>query len=167
MPKTRIPPEVELQRISKSLERLHRRLKRTINAVDKLERRRKRLCRPVALPRLTPEEARIEQLAAKYEEPAPMTQSESPRVTKTQSESPRVASTPPADLDIPTFLQRKRDGEERDRIASEAILQEQAERKRNKAKARAEEAKAKKSGAATRMPLQGKAALDAIAQGVV
>jgi hypothetical protein len=67
-----------------------------------------------------------------------------------------------ADLGIPTFLQRQKDAEARDRAAADAIRSEQEERKRNKARIRIDEMKAKQSGAAKRMPLQGKEALKAI-----
>ena len=67
-----------------------------------------------------------------------------------------------ADLGIPTLLQRQKDAEARDRAAADAIRSEQQERKRNKARIRIDEMKAKQSGATKRMPLQGKEALKAI-----
>jgi hypothetical protein len=51
---------------------------------------------------------------------------------------------------------------QRDKAAADAIRAEQDERKRNKARVRIEEMKAKRSGATKQMPLQGKEALKAI-----
>jgi hypothetical protein len=84
------------------------------------------------------------------------------KVAAPVAEKPRISE----DLSIPTFLQRKRDGEERDKIAAAAILAEQAERKRTKTRIRIEEMKAKQSGATRRMPLTGKEAMAAIAAAV-
>jgi hypothetical protein len=151
MPKRTITPDLELVKTDRLIERLRRRLKRTINALIKAERKRKRLTTKPAAPKPTPEEARLDQLAAEYEPPV---------------EAPKTAE----DLTIPTFLIRDRAteeaaGRERDRIAAEAIRQEQAERKKTRATISREENKAKQAGVTKRFPLEGKAALDAIAKG--
>jgi hypothetical protein len=172
MPKRTITPELELVKIDRLIERLRRRLKRTINALVKAERKRKRLvakpvkseglchcaaepaphqphrAQPRYAPKPTPEEARLDELAAEYEPPKA------------------------EDLTIPTFLIRDRAaeeaaGRERDRIAAEAIRQEQEERRKTKATISREENKAKRAGITKRFPLQGKAALDAIAKGII
>jgi hypothetical protein len=67
--------------------------------------------------------------------------------------------------DLPSFLDRRLTGDERDELARREILAEQEGRKRNKARSRIEKLKAKKDGSARRMPLTGKAALEAIANG--
>jgi hypothetical protein len=64
------------------------------------------------------------------------------------------------DTGIPTFLQRKK----LDSVAAE-IVAEQAETKKKKAQGRIAKMKAKKSGETRKMPLTGKAALDAIRNG--
>lgn len=69
------------------------------------------------------------------------------------------------DIGIPDFLARKRDAERRDAVAAEAIRAEQAEHKRTKSRNRIAEMKAKQAGDTRRMPLSGKAALEAIRQG--
>jgi hypothetical protein len=77
--------------------------------------------------------------------------------------APTPAETQPeAEPDIPTFLDRRKQGEQRDAEARAKIQAEQEERKRAKASARIEKMKRKRSGAAARMPLSGKAALAAI-----
>jgi hypothetical protein len=78
-----------------------------------------------------------------------------------KTEAPKLERTAD-DLGIPTFLQRQKDAEARDKAAADAIRAEQDERKRNKTRVRIEEMKAKQSGVTKRMPLQGREALKAI-----
>ena len=88
-----------------------------------------------------------------------------PEPASLKAPAPAPAPAPTAasdDCGIPDFLQRKKDGEMRDKIAADAIRAEQDERKRNKARVRIDTMKAKQSGASKRMPLQGKDALRAI-----
>jgi hypothetical protein len=171
MPKRTITPELELVKLDRLIERLRRRLKRTINALDKAERKRKRLIRPAPMPKPTPEEARLDQLAAEYE-PAENVGTSDPQASLPVANVGTAGAQAAEDLTIPTFLIRDRAaeeaaGRERDRIAAEAIRQEQEERKKTRAQIRREENSAKQSGVTKRLPLQGKAALDAIARGAV
>lgn len=68
------------------------------------------------------------------------------------------------DLAIPTFLQRTKDADRKDAEAAAALKQEIDDRKKSKARARSETMKAKQRGDTRRMPLTGKAALEAIRQ---
>lgn len=71
-----------------------------------------------------------------------------------------------SELPIPDFLDRTtKSAKERDRVAREAILAEQADRKKAKTRNRIEEMKAKQSGVTKRMPLTGKAAAEFLRQG--
>lgn len=91
---------------------------------------------------------------ARYEKPAPV---------RPTIEAPAVADAT-AGPDMPDFLDRRKSGEERDRIAREAIEAEQAEKKKNRTRVRIETMKAKKAGLTKQWPLEGKAALAAIRQ---
>src|SRR5262249_11222588 len=64
-----------------------------------------------------------------------------------KAEAPKLEPERAADnLGIPTFLQRQKDAEARDKAAADAIRAEQEEHKRNKARVRIEDMKAKQSG---------------------
>lgn len=69
------------------------------------------------------------------------------------------------DLSIPGFLRRNKEADKKDAEAAAAIRQEQADRKKAKARGRIEKLKAKQRGDLKRMPLEGKAALAAIREG--
>lgn len=123
---------ITVDELDKALARWNTRLKRAVNTIDKLQKRRKRLVVKVAV------QARPVEAAA-------------------------VPSTkPPADTDtgIPDFLKRDKS----DPVADQ-IRQEQADLKRAKAKGRIAKMKAKQSGETRKMPLTGKAALEAIRNG--
>jgi hypothetical protein len=127
-----------LEQIEASLSRWKTRLRRAMTAIDKLEAQKKRLAkRQASLPDL----AIAPPLAVAVK--------------------PKPAPAPPVkgeiDTSIPAFLQRRK----LDPVAEE-IAAEQAETKRKKAQGRIAKLKAKQSGETRRMPLTGKAALDAI-----
>lgn len=63
------------------------------------------------------------------------------------------------DPGIPDFLRRSKEAEKKDAETRATILQEQADRKKAKARGRIEKMKAKQRGDTKRMPLSGKAAL--------
>ena len=138
---------VTVQDLDKAIARWNTRLKRAVNTIDKLQKRKKRLIVKaerelvIAPPGATRPKAR--------QEPQP-----SPLV----SPPPAAAPTPPAlDLAIPDFLQAGKG----DPVA-EQIRAEQAELKKLKARGRIAKMKAKQSGELRKMPLTGKAALAAI-----
>lgn len=92
-------------------------------------------------------------------------QSRSAKTVSAEITNVPVAELPIADdLAIPDFLQRKRDGERKDKETADKIRAEQAERKTLKARGRIATMKAKQSGETRRMPLTGRAALEAIRQ---
>lgn len=66
---------------------------------------------------------------------------------------------------IPAFLDRRKAGEAKDAARAAEIRAEQAERKKLKARGRIEKMKAKQAGDLKKMPLTGRAALDAIKNG--
>lgn len=124
--------------------------------------------RDAVITKLVKLEARIKTLrrqAQRYEKlagqpPAPKAAPKPPAMPVVET----VKASPP-DEGIPDFLKRKKDGEARDAAAKAEILAEQAERKKTKAHNRIGDMKAKQRGDTKRMPLTGKAALEAIRQG--
>jgi len=136
-----------------------------INRLDDLERIKKRL-----VARLAKEaaEARAAEQAPAQHHPVTMIAVAAPAVETDHLSEPafeKLATAKPVDDDMPDFLRRRKEGDQRDALAREAILAEQTERKKNKARARIETMKAKKAGDLKKMPLTGKAALDAIRNG--
>jgi hypothetical protein len=134
----------KLGRVETASARWHSRLYRAANMIRKLEAAEKRLRAKIA-ERQKPKPTG----KADFDDPLP-------------DLDQLLAETAADDLGIPTFLQRQKAAETCDRAAAEAIRAEQEERKRNKARVRIEEMKAKQSGATKRMPLQDKEALKAI-----
>jgi multidrug resistance efflux pump len=100
--------------------------------------------------------ARYEKLAAQPAKPKP----ELP--TLHIPYVPPVERLIEAEVGIPTFLQRKAEGDRKDAEARAQIQAEQAAGKRKKSLARVGKVLADKSGERKRMPLTGKAALEAI-----
>jgi hypothetical protein len=132
-----------IEHLDASIGRWKTRLKRAITMIDKLEKQRKRIEKAAANPP-----------KPRQPKPQPMPVAATP--------NPTPAPTPVAEIDtsIPAFLKRPK----HDPVAQE-IADEQAKTKRLKARGRIEKMKAKKSGETKRMPLTGKAALDAIRNG--
>lgn len=123
-----------------AIARWQTRLKRAVNTIDKLQKRRKRLVAKAAAPKPKP---------APKPTPAPMPPHEPEPMPS------------PVDLTIPDFLRRGQAAQ----AAVDEIIAEQAEHKRKKTAGRIAKMKAKKSGELRKMPLTGKAALDAIRNG--
>ena len=139
-----------IEQINAARKRWKSRLKRAINALDKLDRQEKRLQAKLRLSQKMVAEVFAEEKLAQPEWPA-------------EGRAPSRSVKPVPDPDpIPDFLRREAEGRHRDQIAADTIRKEQAERKKLKAHNRIAEMKAKKSGATKRMPLEGKAALAAI-----
>jgi hypothetical protein len=142
----------EIQRLDDEIKRVHSRMFRWANKLDKLikargriEKRigeiddeRKPIATPVDLPKrdpVKPDEttAALQALTGVVEKP---------------------------DLDIPTFLARGMKAQHAaDEAAKAAILAEQEAKRKVKAKASSEKSRAKRRGELRKMPLQGKAAL--------
>lgn len=123
-----------LEQIDASLARWQTRLRRAVNSIERLQKQRKRIAK--AKPPAKPEPSA---------KPAPPVR--------------EVIEPPKGEIDtsIPAFLQRKKP----DPVA-EQIRQDQADAKRRKTAGRIATMKAKRSGETRKMPLTGKAALEAI-----
>lgn len=126
-----------------AIKRWRSRLKRAMTAIDKLERQRKRL----------------EAAAAKGHAKIVRRQLRNLRNPTSRCAPPASASPPSDDLGIPSYLKRTPDP------VAEQIKSEQAATKQKKARGRIEKMKAKRRGDLSKMPLTGKAALDAIRNG--
>jgi hypothetical protein len=135
--------QVTIEHLDASITRWKSRLRRAMTAIDKLEKQRKRLIAREALAVAPP-------LAKAVVKPQPAS-----------PVAPPPAPVIPVSDDIPAFLRHQ---SEPSPIADQ-IRQEQAETKKKKATGRIAKMKAKQSGETKRMPLSGKAALDAIRNG--
>jgi hypothetical protein len=151
--------EQQLEAIDAKRKRWVARLTRAVNAINKLDKQRKRIVKKgqVAVAPRPRGHVRISDPVGTF----------GPAIRESIQDQNVLASIAPPkpepvadDLGIPTFLQRKK----LDPVAAE-IKAEQEETKRKKAQGRIAKLKAKKSGATKAMPLTGKAALDAIRNG--
>lgn len=150
----------KLQRVETSLVRWHRRLSRAANAIKKLDAQRRRLlvkkAEPVkALP--APKPAAIERPRGHALLSDPKTLGPAIR----ESIQDQKLLSPPATAgseDIPAFLRRSSPVD----AVAQAMLDEQADLKKRKARGRIAKLKATQSGETRKMPLTGKAALAAI-----
>lgn len=149
-----MPKRQTNEQIERSLVRWKSKLKRSITMIDKLEKQLKR--RAVSDPAVAPAGAtRPKRWSPERQTFVP------PVVDKTVENSAAVAQVQKQpDIGIPTFLQRKK----LDPVAEE-IMAEQTATKKAKAAGRIAKMKAKQSGATRKMPLTGRAALDAIRNG--
>lgn len=137
----------KLQRVEASLVRWHRRLSRAANAIKKLDAQRRRLLVKKAEPVST---------AALKDPPKVELRADhvSPSALKTH---PTVELTAGSE-DIPAFLRRSSPVD----AVAQAMLDEQADLKKRKARGRIAKLKATQAGETRKMPLTGKAALAAI-----
>jgi len=144
--------QVKLAKNAEDMERWLRKLVRAANEVDRLRRERKRLLKPQPLPK---------EATDLPSDPLP-----------TFAPSPPTPPEKAADLDIPDYLKRKREGDAKDAAFKAKLTAEIAET----SKAKTERAKKKRAinketldaeltGKRRAMPLTGKAALDAIRAG--
>jgi hypothetical protein len=132
-----------------ALKRWRTRLKRAMSMVEKLEKQRKRLeAKPVRVADLERRLEKIETVEPAKPEPLAVT------VLK-----PLAEPAKPDNLELPSFLKRTPDP------VAEQIKAEQEETKRRKARGRSERKKAAQRGDLKKMPLTGKAALEAIRNG--
>ena len=136
-----------IETIDASLARWKTRLKRAMTAIGKLEKQRKRLVKAASSPpKPTPvPAAKPEPLAVKI-------------LREMAAPDPTPVKAAEIDTEIPAFLRRQ---PKLDPVAA-GIKAEQDETKRRKAVGRIAKLKAKKSGATRKLPLSGRAALEAI-----
>ena len=132
---------IEIEKIMASIKRWKSRLKRAMTAIEKLDRKLRRLeAKPVA-----------PKVDLKVKQPEPMHH---------DAFVPRGDLAATADVgDMPDFLKR---GMAADKAAADQIRAEQEALKKAKGKGRIEKMKAKARGDLKKMPLTGKAALAAI-----
>jgi hypothetical protein len=141
----------KLEHNAAALKRWRTRLKRAITMIDKLEKQHNRLLKAYY---------KNAEVAQPVEHRA-----ESPvlSVTPTLTPKPLVQPPPSDDLGIPEFLRRGAAAQEAaDKVIADHIREEQAETKKQKARGRVEKMKAKQRGDLKKMPLTGRAALEAI-----
>lgn len=137
-----------------ALKRWRTRLKRAMTMIDKLEKQRRRLeARPVA--KAPPVETRPPVVPA-----PPVAAKPYGEVLDEMDHQAKYQPATDDHLDIPGFL-RRQDPDP----AIEQIRKAQAETKRLKARGRIEKMKAAKRGDLKKMPLTGRAALEAIRAG--
>jgi hypothetical protein len=155
--------EQQLDVIDTKRKRWQSRLTRAVNAIGKLDRQRQRVVKNASNIAMVASRRPREQAntveSKRLQPPANnLTESQVPTLSAMlplNKKAQRQVTTD--DLGIPTFLQRKK----LDPVA-EQILQEQQDIKRRKSAGRIAKMKAKAKGDLKKMPLTGKAALDAI-----
>ena len=148
-----------IESLDASLARWKTRLKRAVTMIDKLEKQRKRMAKAATKPKTLPAgvhakivDTTVMQMAAP--DPTPVKGDLGNLSTVDKLKAAEI------DTGIPAFLRRK----EPDPV-TEQIKAEQAETKKKKAQGRIAKMKAKQSGETKKMPLTGRAALDAIRNG--
>jgi len=164
-----------IEHLDASIKRWKTRLKRTMTMLDKLEKKRNRLAaKALVAKHLDPV---LEQLAGltirpKAEkvvvfEPEPISPVIDEIMSKPPSETEMAAHDRVLeDSGIPAFLRRGQAAQAAaDKVIADSIREEQATAKKAKAQGRIAKMKAKKAGDLKKMPLSGKAALDAIRNG--
>lgn len=146
----------DYDRCCEKIKRWKSRLKRAMTMIDKLERQKLRLDRKLTR----------EQVEAEVKQPALSESCDHIASAMIQGKSFEQASD---DLAIPSYLQRKAEGEAKDKAAADAIRQELATQQEAKRRKSNEKARIKKevrqadlTGKTRRMPLSGKEALKAI-----
>jgi hypothetical protein len=146
-----------IEHIDALAKKLRIRLKRTMTALDKLEKQKARLLKAAKAP--TVKVVTFEPMfegAVPVSVPAyPTVDSETTLGTVPPKPEP-LAVAHPLDTAIPSFLRRTPDP------VAEQIKSQQAETKQLKARGRIAKMKAKQAGDLKKMPLTGKAALAAI-----
>ncbi len=168
-----------IEQLDASIKRWKTKLRRAVNTLGTLEKKRNRLAaKALVAKHLDPV---LEQLGALSIRPKAEAVPASTLVAAVKGHIARVKVTSepvanpdnvkltfePIDTDIPEFLRRGQAAQAavNDAIAAEKIKEEQATVKKAKAAGRIAKMKAKKAGDLKKMPLSGKAALDAIRNG--
>jgi hypothetical protein len=155
----------ELEKIDAAIKRNRSRVKRAMTAIDKLERKRKRLMTP-AKPRTLADRPRAHTRVI-GQDGYPIAEPVGVGLAVTVSEpAHHDAFVPKGDLaatadagDIPEFLRRGVAAQAAaDKVIADQIVAEQATTKTAKARGRIAKLKAKKAGDLKKMPLSGKAA---------
>jgi hypothetical protein len=158
-----------IEAVDASLARWKTRLRRAMTAITKLEAQRKRLAAKQAVPASTLVAAVKGHIARSrpraHADLADLGATLGPAIREAAQDAGMVPVKSP-DLDIPEFLRRGKAAQEAaDQVIADGIREEQAATKKAKAAGRIAKLKAKKSGELKKMPLSGRAALDAIRNG--
>ena len=152
------PTRMTTEQIDKEITRWKAKLRRALNRLDDLDRMRK-IVNGTIKPRTKARPVTMIAIAAP-EKPVPAVETDhlpEPAFVKLAADKKEG---------IPDFLLRtQEEAEAKDAAAREAIKAELAERTKAKAAGRIAKMKAKQSGETRKMPLTGKAALDAIRNG--
>jgi len=156
-----------IETIDAALARWKPRLKRAVNAIDKLEKKRRRLVAKATVSAaldpvleqlgaltIRPKTERVIVFEGAPIDPVKIVDDPAVKAAKASVEAALLDQSP--DLGIPSFLRRAPDP------VAEEIKAEQAATKKAKAAGRIAKMKAKKAGDLKKMPLTGKAALAAI-----
>ena len=143
-----------IEHLDASIARWKTRLRRAVTMIDKLEKQRKR----AAVRASPPAHPTVHSETTLGTVPPSRVITDMREITAAPKPEPVKAAE--IDTEIPAFLKRAK----LDPVA-EQIKAEQAETKKKKAAGRIAKMKAKKSGETKKMPLTGKAALDAIRNG--
>ena len=156
-----------IETIDVALARWKPRLKRAVNAIDKLEKKRRRLVAKATVSAaldpvleqlgaltIRPKTERVVVFEGDPIDPVKIVDDPAVKAAKASVEAALLDQSP--DLGIPSFLRRAPDP------VAEEIKAEQAATKKAKAAGRIAKMKAKKAGDLKKMPLTGKAALAAI-----
>jgi hypothetical protein len=138
---------VSIEHVSAAISRWQTRLRRAVTMIEKLEKQRKRIEKAAAR----------KPLPVRFEPKPALSEIEIAALCGGERAAARLAEI---DTSIPAFLERKA----LDPVA-EQIKAEQEATKRAKARGRIERMKAKQRGDLKKMPLTGRAALDAINKG--
>jgi hypothetical protein len=141
-----------VEQLDADIKRWQTKLKRAVNVIDKLQKQRARLMKAPKIEATKPKPV---------EKPEPLA------VTVLKSLAEPVKPAPVADdLGIPEFLRRGQAAQNAvDEVIADQLRAEQEDVRKRKAQGRIEKMKAKKRGDLKKMPLSGKAALDAIRNG--
>jgi hypothetical protein len=150
-----------IEQLDASIKRWKTRLRRAVNTLGTLEKKRNRLAAKATVSAAF--DPVLEQLGALTIRPKAEAV---PASTLVAAVKGHVARRLDPDLDIPEFLRRGQAAQKAvDQVIADGIREEQAATKKAKAQGRIAKMKAKKAGDLKKMPLSGKAALDAIRNG--
>jgi hypothetical protein len=158
-----------IEQLDASIKRWKTRLRRAVNTLGTLEKKRNRLATKAAVAAVLDP-----MIAAMKPGPVTIEVTRHPVLTTASSNMPAspepgnagTVQITPVNTDIPEFLRRGQAAQKAvDEVIADQIREEQAATKKAKAQGRIAKMKAKKAGDLKKMPLSGRAALDAIRNG--
>jgi hypothetical protein len=159
-----------IEQLDVSIARWQTRLKRAVNAIERLQKQKKRMLKKpeLGVPASVLVKA-VKSHITRSAKPEPDRHPIEMTITPTAPGEVTVSvikDKVEADTGIPEFLRRGQAAQKAaDDVIADQLRTGQAETKRLKAQGRIAKMKAKKSGETKKMPLSGKAALEAIRNG--